>query len=169
VVIRRLGSYAGTRVYFGYDRYLLPEISNYRDILSVHGEVVEPIDIAHLHYLTSAELVCNAIQDDAAEGQDVFGILICGTGMGMSIAANKFRGIYAARCTTIEDAELARTINNANVLCLAAKAGFDLNRAIVNAFVSTEYAGRKLDELEYITQFEAPPPAAPLRAVRRTA
>ena len=49
--------------------------------------------------------------------------------MGMSIAANKFRGIYAARCTTVEDAELARTINNANVLCLAAKHGFAHERA----------------------------------------
>jgi ribose 5-phosphate isomerase B len=169
VVIRRLGSYAGTRVFFGYDRYLLPEIAGYREILSAHGEVVEPIDASHLHYLTSAELVCKSIQDDVVDGQDVFGILICGTGMGMSIAANKFRGIYAARCTTVEDAELARTINNANVLCLAAKAGRELNREIVNAFVSTEYAGRKLDELEYITQFEAAPLPAPLRAVRRTA
>lgn len=169
MVIRRLGSYAGTRVFFGYDRYLLPEVSKYREVLSTHGEIVEPIDVAHLHYLTSAELVCTAIQEDVVDGQDVFGILICGTGMGMSIAANKFRGIYAARCTTVEDAELARTINNANVLCLAAKGGFDLNRRIIEAFVSTEYAGRKLDELEYITQFEAPVPSAPLRAVRRTA
>src|SRR5690606_29196875 len=80
VSIRRLGSYAGTRVFFGYDRYLLPEIVDYREVLSSHGEVVEPIDVAHLHYLTSAELVCKAIQDDVVDGQDVFGILICGTG-----------------------------------------------------------------------------------------
>ena len=87
MVIRRLGSYAGTRVFFGYDRYLLPEVSNYREVMAACGEVVEPIDVAHLHYLTSAELVCTAIQEDVVDGQDVFGILICGTGMGMSIAA----------------------------------------------------------------------------------
>ena len=46
--------------------------------------------------------------------------------MGMSIAANKFRGVYAARCLSVEDAELARTINNANVLCLAARTGREI-------------------------------------------
>jgi ribose 5-phosphate isomerase B len=75
--------------------------------------------------------------------------------MGMSIAANKFRDIYAARCTTVEDAELARTINNANVLCIASKYGFMLNRAIIDAFAGTAYTGRKLEELQYITQLEA--------------
>ena len=50
-----------------------------------------------------------------------------------------------------EDAELARTINNANVLCIAAKQGFAQNRVIIDAFATTAYTGRKLDELEYIT------------------
>jgi ribose 5-phosphate isomerase B len=76
--------------------------------------------------------------------------------MGMSIAANKFHGIYAARCTNVEDAELARTINNANVICLASKNGIALNGQILQAFLTTPYTGRKLEELEYITSFEQP-------------
>jgi ribose 5-phosphate isomerase B len=155
IVIRRLGAYTGKRIIFGYDRYLLPDLGAYRAALAEH-DVVEAVDTGHLHYLSSAELTCRTIQADP----ESFGILCCGTGMGMSIAANKFQHIYAARCITVEDAQLARSINNANVLCIASKYGFELNRAIVEAFVSTPYTGRKLDELEYITNFESAAPAA---------
>ncbi len=163
-MIRRLGSHAGKRIYFGYDRYIRPELITYRDAIGRHGELVDAVDEGQLHYLTSAELVCTAVQSDP----ESFGVLCCGTGMGMSIAANKFHGIYAARCMSVEDAELARTINNANVLCLAAKQGFELNQLIVDTFVRTAYTGRKLDELELITRFEGAP-APSLRVVRRTA
>jgi ribose 5-phosphate isomerase B len=163
-VIRRLGSLVGKRIVFGYDRYLLPDLEAYRDALSAHSSASEAVDENHLHYLSSAEMVCRTVQADPEES---FGILCCGTGMGMSIAANKFRGIYAARCITVEDAELARTINNANVLCIAAKQGFVLNRAIIEAFVSTAYTGRKLEELQYITQLESAP-LVPLDAELRT-
>ena len=74
--------------------------------------------------------------------------------MGMSIAANKFRSIYAARCVTVEDAELARSINNANVLCFASMSGMAVNAKIIDAFMRTPYDGRKLEQLEYITQLE---------------
>lgn len=165
-MIRRLGSLVGKRIVFGYDRYLLPDIEAYRGAIAAPvqgGSVVEAVDASHLHYLSSAELVCRTVQDDPEES---FGVLCCGTGMGMSIAANKFRGIYAARCMSVEDAELARSINNANVLCIAAKQGFVLNRAIIDAFVSTAYTGRKLEELQYITQLEgAPGPREARRAV----
>lgn len=164
-MIRRLGSLAGKRIVFGYDRYLLSDIDAYREALAAHSQVVEAVDSKHLHYLSSAELVCKAVQDDPEES---FGILCCGTGMGMSIAANKFRGIYAARCMSVEDAELSRSINNANVLCIAAKQGFVLNRAIIDSFVGTAYTGRKLEELMYITQLEGAAAILPLDAELRT-
>jgi len=166
-VIRRVGIHSGKRIYFGYDRYVLPELSTYIAALEAHGKVVLSVDETYLHYLTSAELVCSAVQRDP----DSVGVLICGTGMGMSIAANKFKNIYAARCISVEDAESCRTINNANVLCLGAKFGMDLNRTILDIFARTPYRGRKIEELEYITNFENPsslPVAAPLRAARRT-
>ncbi|HEY5922534.1 MAG TPA: RpiB/LacA/LacB family sugar-phosphate isomerase [Kofleriaceae bacterium] len=129
--------------------------------------MLEAVDSDRLHYLSSAELVCREVQDEP----DSFGILICGTGMGMSIAANKFRGIYAARCTTVDDAEASRTINNANVLCLAAKMGFAHNAQIIEAFIRTPYTGRKLEELEYITEIETSSVSvgAARSIVRRTA
>lgn len=171
-MIRSLGSHTGKRVYFGYDRYVTADLEAYLALLGTHGQVFEMVDTSRLHYLTSAERTCRAIQAD----ERAFGILCCGTGMGMSIAANKFTGIYAARCTSVEDAELARTINNANVLCIAANQGFAKNAEIIEAFAMTAYTGRKLDELEYITSFEhvSPAPAKPLdkqpaRALRRTA
>jgi ribose 5-phosphate isomerase B len=165
-VIRRLGSHAGKRICFGYDRYLAAELPAYRELLGTYGQVVDTVDPARLHYLTSAELACLSMQND----EDAFGVLCCGTGMGMSIAANKFSGVYAARCTTVEDAELARRINNANVLCIAANAGFAFNRAIIEVFATTEYTGRKLEELEYITHFERPAePVSTSRSLRRTA
>lgn len=156
-MIRRLGSLAGKRIVFGYDRYLLPEIDAYREALSEHGALTEAVDTDHLHYLSSAELVCKTVQADP----ESFGILCCGTGMGMSIAANKFRGIYAARCMSVDDAAQARTINNANVLCIASRSGVELNRAIMEAFVTTAYTGRKIEELATITQLERTLPAMP--------
>ena len=168
-VIRRQGPHAGRRIYFGYDRYVTTELEAYRSLLESFGPLVETVEAERLHYLTSAERTCRAIQSD----DNSFGILCCGTGMGMSIAANKFAGVYAARCTSLDDAELCRTINNANVLCIAAKAGFETNREIITTFVMTAYTGRKLDELEYITQFEqqvVPPLVAAKSArLRRTA
>ena len=70
----------------------------------------------------------------------------------------------ATRGHFYEDAELARTINNANVLCIAAKHGFVVNRAIIDAFITTAYTGRKLEELQYITQLESATPFVPLDA-----
>jgi ribose 5-phosphate isomerase B len=129
--------------------------------------MIEAVDHDRLHYLSSAELACRAVQDEP----NSFGILVCGTGMGMSIAANKFRGIYAARCTSVDDAEASRTINNANVLCLAAKNGFAHNAQIIEAFIRTPYTGRKLEELEYIAELEDASLAvgAPSSVIRRTA
>ena len=141
-------------------------------IAFINGDVVEAVDADNLHYLSSAQLTCELVQSDP----EAFGVLICGTGMGMSIAANKFRGIYAARCMSGEDAELSRAINNANVVCLAAKSGFSENRQIIDTFVRTTYTGRKLEQLETIAHFEleaSPAPSVPiaavLRDVRRTA
>ena len=164
-MIRRLGALRGKRIIFGYDRYLLPDLEDYRLALAANGAVLEMVDTGHIHYLSSAEMVCRAVQNDA----ESFGVLCCGTGMGMSIAANKFESIYAARCTTAEDAELARQINNANVLCIASKLGLATNRAIIDAFALTPYTGRKLDELEYITQFEKPASTPVSKTLRRIA
>lgn len=162
-MIRQLGSHDGKEVVFGYDRYLLSELDAYLEILERYGQVTEPVDRDNLHYLSSAERVCARIQGNPT----VVGVLCCGTGMGMSIAANKIRQIYAARCVTIEDAGLARTINNANVLCIAATSGLALNAKIIDSFMRTPYEGRKVEQLEYIAQLELEVDRAPGGAASR--
>lgn len=70
------------------------------------------------------------------------GVLICGTGIGMSIAANRFSHIRAALCQSAEEARLARAHNNANILCLGARiVTTDAAIACVGAFLSTEFEG----------------------------
>ena len=88
----------------------------------------------------------------AVEEENGRGILICGTGIGMSVAADRHAGIRAALCTTELHARLARRHNDANVLCLGARMTGDiLAQAITDAFLATEFEGgrhqRRLDHL----------------------
>ncbi|MBN1623778.1 MAG: ribose 5-phosphate isomerase B [Clostridia bacterium] len=79
-------------------------------------------------------------------GQCDRGILICGTGIGMSIAANKFNGIRAALCTTEFHARLSRQHNNSNILALGSRVtGKDLALSIVDEWLSTEYLGGRYE------------------------
>jgi ribose 5-phosphate isomerase B len=85
-----------------------------------------------------------AVCDDVAAGKSHLGILICGTGIGMSMVANRNPLIRAGLCKDVETAKLTRQHNNANVLCLGARVT-DINDMIdiVQAFLSTEFeAGR---------------------------
>ena len=82
-----------------------------------------------------------AVAKAVAAGKFDFGILICGTGIGMSITANKVKGIRAALCSDSFSAEATREHNNANVLCLGARvtgAGLALN--IVDTFLNTPFS-----------------------------
>lgn len=81
------------------------------------------------------------------------GILICGTGLGMSMAANRHKGIRAAKCNTELEAALARRHNDANVLCLGARiTGSELAAAIVVAFLEGKFEGgrheRRIGQIE---------------------
>lgn len=70
------------------------------------------------------------------------GILVCGTGIGMSIAANRHRGIRAANCFDIDTAKLSREHNNANILCLGARV-LETDKAVqmVMSWLETEFSG----------------------------
>jgi len=81
------------------------------------------------------------------------GILICGTGLGMSMAANRLPGIRAALCTNEYLARMTRAHNNANVLCLGARVlGEALAESIVSVFLNTPFEGnrhqRRIDQIE---------------------
>jgi ribose 5-phosphate isomerase B len=84
------------------------------------------------------------------------GILICGTGIGMAITANKFRGIYAAVCHDSYSAERARLSNNSNVLCMGARIiGPELAKKILREWLNLEFkGGRSLPKVQRIAAIE---------------
>ena len=88
---------------------------------------------------------------------DAVGVIICGTGIGVSIVANKHRGIYAARCVTPNDANDCKVINNANVLCLSAKTDVHQNIEIISAFFSARFEAidRRMDRVRRLAQVES--------------
>ena len=92
------------------------------------------------HYPLFASAACKKILDGECE----LGILICGTGIGMSIAANKHKGIRAACCSDTFSARLTRLHNDANVLCFGARVvGQGLALDLADIFVDTEFEGGK--------------------------
>ena len=99
-------------------------------------------------YPTYAKSVANSVLDKEAD----FGILICGTGIGISIAANRFKGIRAALCSNTTMAKLTREHNDANILALGARMTGDiLALEIVDQFLETEFeGGRHLTRIEAI-------------------
>ncbi len=94
---------------------------------------------------------------EVSSGAATCGILVCGTGIGMSIAANKISGIRAALCCDITTAKLSRQHNDANVLCLAGNHFDEIQfRAIVTAWLSTNFeGGRHLLRVEKMMALEA--------------
>ena len=89
-------------------------------------------------YPDFAKAVCSQVQNNSCAR----GILICGTGVGMSMAANRFEGIRAALGNELFTARMSREHNDANVLCLGARVvGPGLAAEIVRAWLSTEFAG----------------------------
>jgi len=88
-------------------------------------------------YPDFASKVCNEVLEGGG-----LGVLICGTGIGMSMAANKVKGIRAALCTSEFQGRMTRHHNDANVLCLGARVtGQGLALAIVKEFLDAEFEG----------------------------
>lgn len=87
-------------------------------------------------------------------GAATFGVLVCGSGIGISIAANKLPGIRAANCTSITMAQLARQHNDANMVAVGQRiVSIDEARAIVTAFLETAFeGGRHQRRVEKIDQ-----------------
>jgi ribose 5-phosphate isomerase B len=108
-------------------------------------------DINPVDYPDIAEKVSEAV----VKGDFDRGILICGTGIGMCIAANKVRGIRAALCHNAFSARRARQHNDANICCLAAEEGKARVPAIIETFLTTEFeGGRHQERLDKIREIE---------------
>lgn len=114
------------------------EVSDYGPAL---GDSVDYPDVAH------------ALAFDVADGQFQRGLLICGTGIGMAIAANKVPGIRAAQAHDTYSAQRARKSNDAQILTIGARVvGEELALEIVNAWLDSEFEGgnstRKVAKIE---------------------
>ncbi len=102
-------------------------------------------------YPVIAEKVALAV----ASGEYDLGILVCGTGIGMSLAANKVKGIRAAACSELYSAKFTRMHNNSNILCLGGRViGPETAKIMTEAFITTEFEGgrhqRRVDMIDAI-------------------
>ena len=104
---------------------------------------IEVIDVGtynkeRTHYPIYASKAC----DYVLNGEAKYAILICGTGVGMSMAANKIAGIRACCCSDTYSAKMTKVHNNANVLCFGSLVvGFGLAKELIDAFLENEYEG----------------------------
>jgi len=103
-------------------------------------------------YPIYGEKVANAVMAKEVE----LGILICGTGVGISLAANKVKGIRACVCSEAYTARMSRQHNNSNVLCIGARVvGDEVAKMIVDSWLDTEYeGGRHQRRVDIITDIE---------------
>lgn len=82
------------------------------------------------------------VANSVVSGESDFGVLVCTTGIGISIAANKVKGARAALCHNVDCAKFSRMHNNANVICMGAKyVGKKLGAEMVKTFIATEFEG----------------------------
>ena len=99
--------------------------------------------------------IAKKVAEAVATGYFEQGILICDTGIGMSIAANKVKGIRAALCHDAFSARRARQHNDANILCLGVEEGQDIIPEIVKAYLTSEFeGGRHLQRLNKLKAME---------------
>ena len=129
-------------IYIGADSAGFPLKEEVREHLVSAGYTVVDLgtdSTASVHYPEYAMKVCEAVK---ANAENAFGILICGTGIGMSMCANKYNGIRAALCSDTYSARLTRQHNDANVLCMGARViGSCLALDIVDSFLGAEFEG----------------------------
>lgn len=118
---------------YGLKQLLIRELPNLGYAVKDYGTDSE----ASCDYALLAHPLCEDIINEGGTG-----ILICGTGIGMSMAANRHAGIRAAKCDLELEARLARRHNDANVLCLGSRMiGHELALAITVAFLESEFEG----------------------------
>lgn len=133
------------------------------DLVEIVKETLESLGHEVIHVGTTgkesvdypdfANLACQKVLDNEAD----FAILICGTGIGMSISANKISGIRAAAVSETYSARMSRAHNNANCLCIGARViGSETAKMIMEEFANTDFeGGRHQKRVDKITNLES--------------
>jgi ribose 5-phosphate isomerase B len=120
-------------------------VKNFLHSLKFEVEDVGTFSTDRADYPDYAIKVCNEVLDNKIPG-----ILLCGSGIGVSIVANRFKGIRAALCRTPLDAEMSKKHNDANILCLGARTNTpDEIKKIVESWLANSFeGGRHADRLK---------------------
>ncbi len=109
-------------------------------------EYFDEIDITIIDYGTNSSesvdfpIYAKKLGEDIQNNEIDFGIAICGTGIGMSIALNKMKGVYCAKVSNESEAILSRSHNDANVIAMSEEIDYDLMKKIVNCFITTPFS-----------------------------
>ena len=129
----------------GIKKYLDEKGIKYEDAGTHNGDSVDYPDIA--------EKVCNLVTSEKCS----LAILFCGTGIGISIAANKIKGIRCCACSETYSAKMSRIHNNANAIALGGRViGIETAKELVDAFLSNEFeGGRHERRVDKITALES--------------
>jgi ribose 5-phosphate isomerase B len=110
-----------------------------------------PFSEASADYPEFASKVASAVENKSCDR----GVLICGSGIGMSIAANKFKGVRATLCHDLHTAEMCRRHNDSNILVLGEALDAELSLAMLKVWLSTAFeGGRHQDRLNLINEIE---------------
>lgn len=136
--------HAGTEIKKAIVKYFKENGIEYKDYGCMDGEKCD--------YPQKAKEVCDDVINNTLDKA----ILVCGTGIGISIAANKVKGIRAACCSDYYSAKLTRQHNDANVLCMGGRVvGEGLACELVDIFLKTEFeGGRHKTRVDMITEIE---------------
>ena len=143
------------KLYIGCDHaalHMKNDLIGYLNDKGYEIEDVGPYTPESVDYPVYAKKVCDKVLADKGS----LGILICGTGIGMSIAANKVKGIRAAAVSEVFSAIMTRKHNDANVLCMGARViGIETAKMIADGFLEAEYeGGRHQKRVDMITDLE---------------
>ena len=132
---------------YSYKEEIKSFISSYIDVKDLG-----PFEEVKREYPIQAYHVANKVKED----KESVGILICGSGIGMAIAANKCKGIRAALCHNILTARLSRQHNDANILCLGARViGLELAKEATKEFLCSNFNhDRHADRIDLINEIE---------------
>jgi ribose 5-phosphate isomerase B len=99
--------------------------------------------------------IAHEVSDKVSENPGSFGVLVCGTGIGMSMAANTVPGVRAAVCTSEDMAEMTRRHNNANIACLGSRLiEGDLAKKIVDKFLATDFEAHEERHVKRVDKIE---------------
>jgi ribose 5-phosphate isomerase B len=126
-------------------------------VLKEEGRTYEDLGVDSAGDQTEYPVIAQRVADRIiASRYEKEGILICGTGIGMAITANKFPGIYAAVCHDNYSAERARLSNNSNMICMGARIiGPELAKKVLREWLHLEFkGGRSLSKVEKIVAIE---------------